>query len=533
MKKNLTVWLWLLGLIFLFLALPQPCRAVVAQTSAQFNDVNDSGCHVTPGRAGSPDSGMSNPGGNQAHCLHCVQGMPSWWVDEPYINLWVADEPLSYTTSSGQEMTFRWTYKQRGQLDPPWTSRERDALTYSYASTPHVMMRYASDTLLSITNAGGVPVVQPGSSWQHNWWQEITFWDPYLETNIASPALTIERDINYNPTNVFMGFTGNYQGLLFGGDGGAIHFDINNSTAATASGQVKVQVLNPSSSGGPRIPYSYEDGYTGAEDTPYPVSGAFFVTNATYGFKVLFPDGSQDIYGLVLWHKNLTNYNGLNYGPPPKQPRVSTASAYLTERIDPEGRATLIGYEPKFHNAYNVLSGDLDATDFNGYDVKYVVDSDGRTNTYAYTDMDAGYIYPDYFKNTGLLLASITDPYGRTAQFTTAWNCGPTEITDAQGLTSDFSYDNGESISNAWLTTLTTPYGPSSFSYYQLQASGDTNQYEQRAAYVLGRTDRSSFIITSIRPPTGCPPPPAPRPTCPDRRSTMARVAPVLRPITP
>ncbi len=136
----------------------------------------------------------------------------------------------------------------------------------------------------------------------------------------------------------------------------------------------------------------------------------------------------------------------------------------------------------------DVISGNPYATNFNGYDVKYVVDSDGRTNTYAYSPMYAGYVYPNYYTNSGLLLASITDPYGRTAQFTTAWACGPTSITDAQGLTSYFWYDNtinnSGTISNAWLTKMITPYGTSSFTYYQLQEPDATNQYQQRAVLV-------------------------------------------------
>ncbi len=282
--------------------------------------------------------------------------MPRWRVTEPYIDVWASDEPLSYTTSSGQRMSFGFTYKQRGQMDPPWTSRVTDALTYSYASTPHVMMRYASDSIALTNNPTLGPVVQPGSVWTHNWWQEITFWDPYLETNISNQALTTELDPYDNPTNEFMEFTGSYQGLIFSGDGGAIHFDVNNSTSSTPSGQVQVQVINPSGSGGPCIPYSYEDGYTSDEDNPYPVSGAFFVTNASYGFKVLFPDGSQDIYGLVVWHKDLTAQTSGAYGGT-GQPRDSTAGAYMTERIDSQGRATLIGYEAKLLIAYRCHFG--------------------------------------------------------------------------------------------------------------------------------------------------------------------------------
>ena len=47
-------------------------------------------------------------------CTHCPpKGMPIWWVSEPYINLWLADEPISYLTSRGEPFTFQVTYKQR------------------------------------------------------------------------------------------------------------------------------------------------------------------------------------------------------------------------------------------------------------------------------------------------------------------------------------------------------------------------------------------------------------------------------------
>ena len=45
-------------------------------------------------------------------CAGCA-GMPVAWVSEPYINLWLADEPVSYLTASGEPFTFRLTYKQR------------------------------------------------------------------------------------------------------------------------------------------------------------------------------------------------------------------------------------------------------------------------------------------------------------------------------------------------------------------------------------------------------------------------------------
>jgi hypothetical protein len=40
-------------------------------------------------------------------------GMPVWKVSEPYINLWLYDEPLSYSPSFGQRISFQLVYKQR------------------------------------------------------------------------------------------------------------------------------------------------------------------------------------------------------------------------------------------------------------------------------------------------------------------------------------------------------------------------------------------------------------------------------------
>ena len=67
------------------------------------NDGKDKGC---------------KPGGP---CPSC-KGMPVWWVTEPYINLWIADEPLSYLTSRGEPFTFRITYKQRDTSGFDWNN---------------------------------------------------------------------------------------------------------------------------------------------------------------------------------------------------------------------------------------------------------------------------------------------------------------------------------------------------------------------------------------------------------------------------
>ena len=100
MKRRLMGWLLLLG-VALGLSNPRQLWAAGACTCAPFNDWKDAGCRLSPG-------------GNQAKCPTCppcCNGMPRWSVSEPYINLHIADEPLSYATSSGQQMTFRFLYK--------------------------------------------------------------------------------------------------------------------------------------------------------------------------------------------------------------------------------------------------------------------------------------------------------------------------------------------------------------------------------------------------------------------------------------
>jgi hypothetical protein len=46
-------------------------------------------------------------------CKSC-NGMPQWWVSEPFGSLWVADTPVSWTTSEGLTMDFMLMCPARG-----------------------------------------------------------------------------------------------------------------------------------------------------------------------------------------------------------------------------------------------------------------------------------------------------------------------------------------------------------------------------------------------------------------------------------
>lgn len=65
-----------------------------------------------------PDKGCERGFSGEDECPPC-KGMPVWWVSEPYISLFIADEPLLYRTSTGEERRFRITYKQRDTRPNP------------------------------------------------------------------------------------------------------------------------------------------------------------------------------------------------------------------------------------------------------------------------------------------------------------------------------------------------------------------------------------------------------------------------------
>ena len=65
-----------------------------------------------PGRPPGAGGGRRPGGGGLVPILGV--GMPVWEVSEPYINLWLYDEPLGYQPGVGPRLSFRLAYKQRG-----------------------------------------------------------------------------------------------------------------------------------------------------------------------------------------------------------------------------------------------------------------------------------------------------------------------------------------------------------------------------------------------------------------------------------
>jgi RHS repeat-associated protein len=200
------------------------------------------------------------------------------------------------------------------------------------------------------------------------------------------------------------------------------------------------------------------------------------------GFKLVYPDGGQEVFSLIVYAQS-------SYQAP-------TARAFLTQRIDPQGRATRVGYEYViFTNNYRSPPANVTY----GYRVRYVVDPDGRTNTFRYDTFDQFFRPYDLWQ-----FSEIDDPYGRKARFTYGYslplistNNAPgllSSIIDAAGMTSSFKYQpNGNwspstningTRSSGWITNLSTPYGNTSFRYYEVPDDTVTDGFWQRAIAV-------------------------------------------------
>jgi YD repeat-containing protein len=169
---------------------------------------------------------------------------------------------------------------------------------------------------------------------------------------------------------------------------------------------------------------------------------------------VLYPSGASESYGYVFTNS------------------PQGVLCFRTAQADPAGHTTQFIYTNS--NGTNFLLA--------------VVDTDGRTNTLSYTNTS--------FRNQ---ITGVTDPFGRSTTLLYNTNGLLTNITDVMNLPSAFVYGYG---TNQWITTLTTPYGATTFSFTDNALT--TNNAIDRAVLVvdpLGGTNlyvsryQSSFLI--------------------------------------
>lgn len=441
--------------------------AAVAITSARLHFYQDCGCNQDNAGAGSAQT--TKP------CTDC-HNMPRWWVNEPYEDLWIADIPLYYTMSSGQEWDFELFYKQR------FTLPESDENGFG---RPNPYSAARSQDFAVITNG----------AWGNNWNVAITLWD----TNWENAWVVHAPNYNYLYPPATTIYSSGYEALYFQPAGGVNYFSSSSSRDPASQ-----MVLQPVSS----IPI--------VTNNPTADANGIYWGDQGIGLEITYPDGSQDVFGLTRYAYLDTQSQSVDFNLPPfvttatGSGGTSTAFAYLTQKIDPQGRVIRLGYE--LATSTNHI-GDL----IGGFRVRYVVDPDGRTNTFLYATnaanaFDAPALNP-------WMLTEVDDPYGRKARLgyemvlsqtnaLDAINYGIlTNITDAAGLSNSIQYqaqsftytnyvDNGgvvtpTNIAGLWhnigsITNLTTPYGSTSFTYYQ---SVDTNAtqpdcYLQNAVYV-------------------------------------------------
>ena len=145
------------------------------------------------------------------------------------------------------------------------------------------------------------------------------------------------------------------------------------------------------------------------------------LTGATNtGFTLYHPDGSRDVYGFLV-----TNTIG------------KFQQAFLSERWNAQEQRTRFFYHSYTPGTAPVIR------------LRWVVDGDGRTNTISYVTNNA------YSTN---LIASVTDPFGRSVALSYDSSGRLTNIVDVAGIPSSFTYNSGSLITN-----LTTPYGNPGF----------------------------------------------------------------------
>ena len=153
-------------------------------------------------------------------------------------------------------------------------------------------------------------------------------------------------------------------------------------------------------------------------------------------------------------------------------------------RVSPGGATEIYGHEVTSHNqVYYLLTQQLDAQ---GNGLVFTYDSQNRLTTV--TDALGQATTLSYNSGNPMEIASVTDPFGRSAQFLYDDQGRLIRSTDPMGIKSIYGYDN-----TGFLSSLTTPYGTTSFS-----TDSDNNHQAVQATNPLGQTERVELRYNSI-----------------------------------
>jgi RHS repeat-associated protein len=463
-------WLVLAGAVLVWLA-PHDAWASGACTAARFHNFQDTGCNQNYGGAGAPDAPKS--------CSDC--GMPRWWISEPYINLHLSDTPLSYTLSSGAELGFQFFYKQRAKfpLSDETCIRAQDIAVYEGNYQPYV----------TGANCG------TDAFWGHNW----------------NRSVVIKAIGNYLGNPICPPFCQGYYVLAVKADGSmGSYTNLNFTSQICKDLQTQTIITDVAGQGYPKV-WEYNQTYHQQSNSPTADASGIYWGDTNIGVVLNYPDGSKDVFGLSAYFvPEVYDYYGLH----PNTTNV-TVRLLLTQQIDAQGRVVRLGYEKFSPSIYYPNPP---------FRLKYVVDPDCRTNLFQYT------------ATNNFQLAEIDDPYGRKTSLRYDGSGFMTNITDAVGMTNSFKYQStlitnpiygftssntmilvGSNVvgsSSGWLSSLTTPYGTTSFRYYEALDSSVTDGVQQRAVSVSEPTGASqlyyylhngSLLSSSETGPTGIP----------------------------
>lgn len=363
------------------------------QRPASWPVVSDSECSQVLGRSfiytidDKKDKGCKvDPTSPNAKCPDCpdAKGMPAWWVSEPYINVWLADEPADYTTSQGEDFGFRVTVKQRDSLGTVFTY-PRPGLLHNWYSRVFIQ---------------GMPLTVPQYTTNGITHQITTNYVSVPETNgFASWTATVDLptggQVTYNSSS---NWSSSYD-------------EETKTTLAPAYGNTGDGTQYPIPGfpfGGRGMPTEFTNLPPPGVATQY---GYQFWNDGAGGFRVFHPDGSIDRYGVTVWEANPT----LGF---------YEAEALLTQHTDPLGNDVNLSYQ-LYTNASSQVY----------FRLTQVFDYDGKTNTFVYVANNSG------------LLKQIVTPYNQTAAFAYDSSGNLTNITDAVTNSSRISWDSNGRVS--------------------------------------------------------------------------------------
>ena len=317
-------------------------------------DSKDKGCKVNP----------TNP---KQKCPPC-SGMPIWWVTEPYINVFLADEPVSYTTSRGEDFSFRITVKQRDSVGTIY-KYPRPGFLHNWYSRIYIQGMAAS-----------VPETNSFTSWT------------------ATVDLPTGGQVTYSSSSLYDEETKTTLQPSYG--------VLNDGTCMSVPGYPLGGTLAAPDASTFQPGNSSELGYT-------------YWNDGASGFRIFHTDGSVDRYGLIYWR---TNVSAGYYD----------CEALLTQRTDPIGNDVNLFYElyTNSPNVYfrlkQVVDYDKNTNTFVYFSsssglVKQIVSLYNQTATFAYDSSGNLTNITDAVTNSSGLIwdtngrvSALNTPYGTT-----------------------------------------------------------------------------------------------------------------------